>query len=204
MNTSKPEFIVAIGGSAGYLLPLFKFFDHTLIDKVSYIILRHINPDAQSHLHRILQSHSKLEVIEAADHMPVENNKVYVLPPGYYLTIKHGILHLQKRSDKINCAIDVFMESLADDFKARSIGIILSGLGKNGLKGVASIKEAGGMVLVQDPTSCEANILPLKIIDSGNFDYVLLPEEMPREILEHVANHLKKTSSGTPLKSNSA
>ncbi|HVS92860.1 MAG TPA: chemotaxis protein CheB [Mucilaginibacter sp.] len=204
MNTSKPEFIIAIGGSAGYLSPLFKFFDQTLIDKVSYIILRHINPNAQSHLQQILQLHSKLKVIEATDNMPVENNKVYVLPPGYYLTIKHGILRLQERSGKINCAIDVFMESLAADFKGRSIGVILSGLGKNGLKGAADIKEAGGMVLVQDPFSSEASTLPLKIIESGNFDHVLLPEEMPRVILEYVANHLRKIGNGTPANSNSA
>lgn len=203
MSTSKPEYIVAIGGSAGYLAPLLKFFDQTLIDKVSYVILRHIPADAQSFLKEILQQHSKLEVTDGMNNMPVENNKVYILPPGYYMTIKQGIFYLQERNGSRNCAIDIFMDSLAADFKERSIGIILSGGGINGVEGAASIKKAGGMVLVQDPSSCEANALPLKVMDSGNFDHVLLPEQMPVVIINYVASHLKKLQNGIPLKRDS-
>lgn len=192
MNTSKPEYIIAIGGSGGYLPPVLKFFDQTLIDRVSYVILRHISADAQNLLKDILQKHSKLKVIEAVNNMPVGNNKVYVLPPGYYMTIEDGVLYLQKRIDRHNCAIDIFMESLAADFKERSFAIILSGGGINGVAGAESIKKAGGLVLVQEPSSCQLNELPLKVIDSGYFDHILLPENMPGVIMHYVADHLKQ------------
>ena len=204
MSISKPEFIVAIGGSSGYLPAVLKFFDHTLIDRVSYIILRHIPADAQNLLKAILQPHCKLEVKEGADNIPVENNKVYVLPPGYYMTIQDGAFHLQPRNGKINCAIDIFMESLAADLKKKSIAIILSGAGKNGLKGATSIKKAGGLVLVQDPSSCECSTLPLKVIDSGYFDHILLPEQMPHVIMHYVGSYLKRLTGGVLQKKKSA
>jgi chemotaxis response regulator CheB len=100
----------------------------------------------------ILQKHSKLKVIEAVNNMPVGNNKVYVLPPGYYMTIEDCILYLQKRTARHNCAIDIFMESLAADFKERSFGIILSGVGSNGLKGAASKKKQEVLCWYQIPS----------------------------------------------------
>ena len=191
MKTSKPEFIVAIGGSAGSLAPLLRFFDRTLNDSISYVVLRHIPADAQSLLREMLQQHSKLEVIEGVNNALIENNKVYLLPPGYYMTITNGILHLKERKSSRNCAIDIFMDSLAADFKERSIGIILSGGGINGVEGTASIKKAGGVVFVQEPSSSESNALPLAVIDSGNFDRILLPEQMPGAIMNCAADYLK-------------
>lgn len=204
MDTSKPEFVVAIGGSVGYLAPLLKIFDNTLIDKVSYVILNHLQPDAPSLLKEILQWHSKLQVIEAMDNMPVENNKVYVLPPGYYMEIKDCTFYLKDRKCSRNCAIDMFMESLAADFKERSIGIILSGGGNNGVEGAASIKEAGGIIFVQDPSSCETSTLPQKVINSGKYDHILLPEQMPRFIMHYVADYLKKSRHRVSVQKKSA
>ncbi|MBS1520903.1 MAG: hypothetical protein JST50_07910 [Bacteroidetes bacterium] len=141
MSTLKPEYIVAIGGATEYLEPLLRFFDRTLNDSVSYVILRHISADAQNLLKEILQPHSKLEVLEGGNNMQVENNKVYVLPTGYYMTIKNKVLNLQERKEARNCAIDIFMDSLAADFKERSIGIFLSGGVSNGVDGATSIKK---------------------------------------------------------------
>ena len=204
MDKSKLVYIIAIGGSAGSLSPLLTFFDNTLIDKVSYVILRHIPADARSLLREILQKHSKLEVIEAANNMPVESNKVYLLPPGHYMTIERGILYLEARIGKRNCAIDIFMESLAADFKERSIVIILSGGGSNGVKGAMSVKKAGGAVLVQDPSSSEAHTMPLNVINSGAADHILLPGQMPEVIMQYVASHLSKLVKQPSLKRKSA
>jgi two-component system CheB/CheR fusion protein len=204
MATSKPEYVIAIGGSVGSLAPLLKFFDFTLIDRVCYVILRHIPADTHSVLKEILQHHSKLQVIEAVDNLVVENNKVYILPPAYYMTIKNGILHLQEREGKRNCAVDIFMHSLAADFKERSFAIILSGSGINGVAGAESIKKAGGLVLVQEPSSCQFSELPLKVINSGYFDHILSPENMPGVIMHYVADHLKQLKNGISLKRNSA
>ena len=139
----KPMYLVAIGGSAGFLKPLLTFFDHTPNDMVSYVILRHIGRNVRSELEQILQAHCLLTVVDATPNMRVENNKVYVLPPGYYMTIKDGRLHLHDRMGPQNCAIDVFMESLAKEYKNDAIGIILSNTGANGTKGIQSIRQEG-------------------------------------------------------------
>ena len=62
-NLRNPHYIVAIGGSAGSLKPLIKFFDHTPVDNVSYVVLRHIGRNMQSLLEEILQPHSHLKVV---------------------------------------------------------------------------------------------------------------------------------------------
>ena len=184
----KPMYLVAIGGSAGFLKPLLTFFDHTPNDMVSYIILRHIGRNVRSELEQILQMHCLLTVVDATQNMKVENNKVYVLPTGFYMTIKEGRLQLHERMGLQNCAIDIFMESLAKEYKKDAIGIILSGTGANGAKGIQSIKQEGGKVFVQEPSSCEYDAMPRNAIKTGCVDAMLLPQEMPRMIAKHVLN----------------
>jgi two-component system CheB/CheR fusion protein len=174
---SKPKYIIAIGGSTVFLKPLITFFDHTPTDDVSYVVLRHIGINVQSHLASILQKHSALEIVEVKNNIEIENNKVYILPAGFYMTIENGRFHLQRRLDSHNCAIDIFLESLASEFKNKAIGIILSGAGRNGTKSI--VKKGGGTVLVQKPSSCEFEYMPESAINSGCVDYILLPEEMP-------------------------
>jgi two-component system CheB/CheR fusion protein len=187
----KPRYIVAIGGSAGSLKPMIKFFDHTPVDDISYVVLRHIVRNMQSLLEEILQLHSPLKVIEVTHDMEVEKNTVYILPAGFYMTIKNGHFHLHQRIGPVNCAIDIFMESLAKEYKEKSIGIILSGLGTNGTKGVISIKQAGGNTIVQKPSSCEFDHMPESAIKTGCVDDVARPEEMPAMIEQHVRERSK-------------
>lgn len=167
--------------------PLKTFFDHTPNDQVSYIILRHLPPAHQSALKQILTRHSRLEVIEAADGMRLEINKVYLPPSHKYLVIEHDIFHLVDRPETgPNRAVDVFMQSLAWGYGTHAIGVILSGAGNDGVKGTKYIKEAGGMTIAQEPSSCEHASMPDNAIRAGNIDYTALPHNMPGIILRHV------------------
>lgn len=72
------------------------------------------------------------------------------------------------------------MESLAaNENRRKVIAILLSGHGPDGVSGAAAIRKAGGLVLVQSPETCEFPQLPRKVIQDGNADFVLLPEDMP-------------------------
>lgn len=87
----------------------------------------------------------------------------------------------------------MFMESLAlNENKRRAIAVILSGEGSDGVKGTAAIKKAGGLVIVQSPESCEYTGLPLAVINNGNADFVLLPQDMPVIIHAYVGHHEKR------------
>jgi two-component system CheB/CheR fusion protein len=188
------QYVIAIGGSAGSLNPLCEFFDYTPLNNASYIILRHMPIDYQSKLNEILKSHSMLRVVQATESASIENDMVYYAPPYNHLLIKDGTLQLYKRkSGGINSEIDLFLESLAvNENRRNAIAVILSGQGYDGVKGAAAIKEAGGLVIVQSPESCEHATLPLAVIKSGNADFVLLPKDMPIIIQGYVNSNENK------------
>lgn len=182
--------IVAIGSSAGGQRPLFSFFDSTPHDNATYVILRHLPYNYQSQLNLILQNHSKLKVVEAGNDMLIQIDKVYMPAKGMYMTIHNDRLYLKERSiEKLypNRSIDVFLGSLAKAKGRKSVAIILSGLGSDGSEGAALIKEAGGMVIAQNPRSCEFSSMPLNAIKRGVVDHILRPLEMPKVVLEYVS-----------------
>lgn len=181
------RFIAAIGGSAGVLEPLKTFFDHTPVDEISYVILRHLSPTHESVLKQILEKHSRLEIIEVDHDMPLDRNKIYLLPPDKYMVIANEILHLVERNDqRPNRAIDVFMQSMAWEHGEKSIAVILSGAGSDGSKGAQYVKEANGFVIAQYPVSCEYPSMPLHVIQSGSADVIALPEDMASIIQKHI------------------
>lgn len=193
----KERFVVAIGSSAGGLEPMKTFFDNTPHDQATYIIIRHIPIAHQSVLHEILQRHSKLEIIEAKDGDLIEKDRVYLPPSSMYMTIKNNRLYLSPRifqDSTGNWSVNIFLASLAEDKGHKSIAVILSGGGTDGTKGIVAIKNAGGMVIVQQPETCEFSAMPLSAIRTGKVDHILSPAEMPAAILQHTNAILKNAN----------
>jgi two-component system CheB/CheR fusion protein len=122
--------------------------------------------------------------------MSVEPDNVYVIRPGHTLTIKNGQLHLGESLEKPghNRPVDDFFRSLAEEQRERSICIIMSGMGSNGTSGSESIKAVGGVGIAQDPESAKYPSMPRHLIDSGNADFVLRPNEIPA-VLVRYASH---------------
>ncbi|MBA9078778.1 chemotaxis protein CheB [Rufibacter quisquiliarum] len=182
------HYLIGIGASAGGLEAIHRLFDHFPSNSsFSFVIIQHLSPDHKSLMAELLTKHTQMQVREAEDNMYTQPNCVYVLPSGKQLTLKHGRLQLvnQIRNREPNFAIDVFFESLAQDRGRYAIGIVLSGTGTDGTKGVKKIKAAGGMVMVQDPETAKFDGMPRSAIESGAVDYVFPPEQMPREIIDY-------------------
>lgn len=180
-------FIVAIGGSAGSLDPLKAFFDHTPLDSAAYVIVRHLPKDFHSQLATLLKRHSKLQVVEAREGMKIEPNQVIVAPSHRQLVIRAGVFHLREIPSGPNRTIDLFFHSLAEEgLGDRAIGVIFSGAGFDGTQGAVAIKRAGGLVIAQQPHSCEYASMPEKAIQSGVVDLVKRPFEMPAAIQAYV------------------
>jgi chemotaxis response regulator CheB len=188
------KFIVAIGFSEGGLAPLLTLFNSTPHDQATYIILRHLPANSCSQLQHILKQHSKLNIIEVVDEMVIEKDSVYMPPPSKYVTIKHDKLFLHSRLDQpsaYNQIVDIFLTSMAKSKGDLSIAIILSGNGDDGSKGAALLKEAGGMVIVQNLDSSEVKAMPLNALKTGAVDFELMASEMPGVVLHHIATTLK-------------
>jgi two-component system, chemotaxis family, CheB/CheR fusion protein len=186
-QVKEDNFIIAIGASAGGLEAISILFDNTPSDEVSYIIIQHLSPDYKSLMAPLLAKHSKLSIYVVENEMTVLPNSIYLLPEGKNMTISSGKLYLKERSSSTpNAAIDIFFNSLALDQGSKSIGIILSGNGGDGRKGIEAIKKVGGMVIVQEPDSTDNNSMPNNAISSGFYDFILTPAAIPKQITNYI------------------
>lgn len=118
--------------------------------------------------------------------MYVKPNQVYLLPKGKNMTIQNKTLYLTDRQAEHNTAIDIFFNSLAEDLEDKAIAVILSGMGTDGTRGIASIKKDGGMVIAQEPSSAKFPDMPRNTIESGNADAILEPSMIPNEIISYL------------------
>ncbi len=182
-------YYIGIGASAGGLEALELFFKN-IPDNTNnvYIVIQHLSPDYKSMMDELLARHTNMPIHVAEDGMETMPNHVYLIPPSMNLSIYHSKLYLEahERHNHLNMPIDVFLKSLAQDQGKYSIGIILSGTGSDGTKGVKSIKEAGGMVIAQDLQSCKFDGMPKSAISTNMVDYILLPEEMSDVIMKFI------------------
>jgi two-component system CheB/CheR fusion protein len=185
---AKHQFIVAIGASAGGLEALTSFFEHTPLDSVSYIIILHLSPDFKSRMVEILSRHSDLEVLEAAEGMEVEANKVYLIPNTNYMGIKDGRLFMFPKEGQSlpHMTIDAFFTSLAEERGNKAIAIVLSGVGSDGSRGAIDIENAGGKIMIQDPSDAKFDGMPKATIAISNTNYVLPAETLPMAIQQYV------------------
>ena len=193
------QYIIAIGASAGGLEAISAFFDYTPLDAVSYILIQHLSADFKSQMAQILTRHSKMEIVDVTKDMDVESNKVYLIPSSKFMTIKNGRLILSDKKDqqRPHLTIDHFFISLAEERGDKAIGIILSGTGYDGSKGIEAINKAGGIVLVQEPETATFKEMPLTAIATGFADRIVSPQAMPQVIEDYVnKNGILEVSTG--------
>jgi two-component system, chemotaxis family, CheB/CheR fusion protein len=179
--------IVGIGASAGGLEALEQFFKNMPLDSgMAFVVIQHLDPNYKGFLNELLQRFTKMPVITVSDRLRINPDCIYVIPPNKSMSVLKGFLHLfiPVESHGLRLPIDYFLCSLADDRQGQSIGIILSGMGSDGSKGVRSIKEKGGLVLVQDPASAGFNSMPKSAIETVVPDIVAPANELPLKLMQ--------------------
>jgi two-component system CheB/CheR fusion protein len=184
-----PKYYVGIGASAGGLEAIEAFIkDVHDGSELAFIVVQHLSPDYKSYMVELLSKKTKMPVHRAQDGMTVTANTVYLIPPKKNLTIFHGklILKDQDLSKGLNLPIDIFLRSLAEDQGDKAIAVILSGTGSDGMRGIRSIKELGGMVMAQDEATAKFDGMPRSAISTGLVDFILPPAEMPGQILSYI------------------
>jgi two-component system CheB/CheR fusion protein len=174
-------FIVGIGASAGGLEAFETFFRSIPPNTgLAFVLVPHLDPSHASILTEILQRCSSIPVHEAVDHMQVEADHVYVIPPNRDMAIFHGVLQLSLPDIPrgLRMPIDAFLRSLAEDQGDKAIGIVLSGTGTDGTLGLRAILGAGGITLVQEPATARYDGMPTSAIQLGYASHVLAPDKM--------------------------
>ena len=179
--------IVGIGASAGGLEALEQFLGNVPENSgMAYVVIQHLDPTQKGLLPELLQRISKMKVFQVKDRMVVNPNCVYVIPPNTSMSILKGVLHLFEPIEArgLRLPIDFFLQSLADNRKELSVGVILSGMGSDGSLGLRAIKEKNGLVMVQDPATAKFDSMPRNAIDTVLVDIVAPANELPARLID--------------------
>lgn len=184
--------IVGIGASAGGLAAFETFFRSFPKDasvSMAFVLVQHLAPDHKSGLVELVRSYTDMQVFEIEESMPVRPSCIYVIPPNHELAIFNGTLQLLQLTEPRNhrLPIDYFFSSLAHDQNQLAIGLIFSGSGSDGSRGVCAIKNFGGMVMVQSPESAEFDGMPQAAIKTGIVDIISPISEMPGQLLAYAS-----------------
>ncbi len=152
---------------------------------MAFVVIQHLEPTQPSLLTPLLAEVSPLPVVEAANGMRVEPNRIHVIPPDADLGIHAGVLALLPRhkTGRLHLPIDGFLQALALDAGERAIGVILSGSGVDGTAGLRSIKAEGGIVMAEDPESAFARGMPASAVSLGLVDFLATPERIADELV---------------------
>ena len=181
-----PRFpLVGLGASAGGLEALRQLFAHLPAESgMGFVVIQHLDPDRPSMLTKVLQGVTQLPVVEVANGMRVEPDRVHVIPSGFDLTMRRGTLELvqRKMTGRLHLPIDTFFRSLAEDGRDRAIGVVLSGSGADGTEGLRAIKAEGGIAIAQDPDSAQFRSMPESAIAAGVVDFFGTPERIAGEL----------------------
>ncbi len=188
-------FVVGIGASAGGLRALEEFFDHIPPDSgAAFVVIQHLSPDFKSMMKELLERRTKMEVRRVEESIAIEPNTINLITPRNNLVIKNKRLHSIEQDKQLrqkpHFPINLFLESLAEDCGSKAIGVILSGTGSDGSRGLQSISEAGGLAFVQSPSTSEFDGMPQSAIATGLVDGILSPRDLASTIYEIVTKKL--------------
>ncbi len=186
---SRPNLVVGIGASAGGLKALEQFFEGMPQDSgAAFVVIQHLSPDFKSLMNELLGRRTDMGVNKVADGMVLAPNTIYLIPPGKNLIIEDYHLRLldQDRGSgsPLNLPIDIFFQSLAKECIEHAIGVVLSGTGSDGTRGLQDIHQAGGLSLVQAPETAEFDGMPQSAINAGIVDQTASPSELAQVIYQ--------------------
>jgi len=173
---------VVIGTSAGGLTALTRVLSPLPGDfPLPIIIVQHLSPDSDDFLIRHLKRSCDLNVKEAEDKDVPRPGWIYVAPPNYHLMVEEERYLSLSVGPPVNFSrpsIDVLFETAADAYTRGLVGIILTGANSDGTRGSQKIRMLKGQVIVQDPETAEADMMPRSVIEKKAADKVLPLDEI--------------------------
>jgi two-component system, chemotaxis family, CheB/CheR fusion protein len=185
----QPFSVVAIGASAGGLEALTALLSHLAKDNgMAYVVIQHLDPNHVSQSPEVLRRVTTLPIVEVKNGTALRPDTIFVMPSNVVMTLTKGALRLVRRGIGVSLPIDAFFRSLAAHHQSRAVGIVLSGNGVDGTKGLEAIKGEGGLTFAQDEGSAKFFGMPGSAIAAGVVDFVHTPKQMANQ-LKHIAHH---------------
>ena len=181
-----PTRVVAIGASAGGLESLQQLFaalpDNT---GMAFVVVQHLSPDFKSLMPDLLSRQTRMPVLAVDQDLTLRPDTVYVLSAGFSTELKgQKLLAIPRVQDgELNLPINQLFRSLAP-LGTNGAAVVLSGTGQDGMVGAQAVRQAGGLVIAQNPASARFDSMPRALIDSGATDIIALPAEIGRALVQ--------------------
>lgn len=182
-----PKQLIVIGSSTGGPNALQQLIPRLPANlPAAVLVVQHMPPGFTASLANRLNDSSPLEVCEASEGDILQTGKVFIAPGGQHLVLlSKTIIGLNQNPPvhSVRPAVDVTMESAVDYYGSRMIGVILTGMGYDGSKGMAAVKKAGGRTVVQDEATCVVYGMPRVVVEMGKADKVLPIQKIADELV---------------------
>ena len=185
--------IVAIGTSTGGPNALAKVLPLLPQDfPVPIVVVQHMPPVFTRLLAERLASHSTIAVSEGAPGTELRPGQAWIAPGNFHMTVSRTALHprleLNQDAPQNSCrpAVDVLFRSVAAAYGSRVLGVVMTGMGSDGVHGAEAIRQAGGEVIIQDESSSVVWGMPGLAYAAGQTDGVYPLDELAQEITRRV------------------
>lgn len=173
--------MIAVGCSRGGLQAMQTILPHLPRGyDVPIAVVQHRAKDSTPLLAHTLQRFSALPIVEPDDKTEIRAGYVYLAPANYHLQVEETRFTLSV-DDPVRYSrpsVDILFETAAETFGGDLVGVILTGANNDGAEGVHAIRNSGGVVIVQDPTTAESPDMPLAAIAATEVDHILPLEEI--------------------------
>ena len=188
--------IVVIGTSTGgpnALAEVLPRIPHNF--PVPILIVQHMPPVFTAFLAERLRASAQIPIKEAVPRAPIEPGEAWIAPGDFHMTILRDGTHLRLAMNQLppenSCrpSVDVLFRSVAEIFGPRSLAVVLTGMGQDGLRGCERIHELGGQVVVQDEPSSVVWGMPGAVANAGIADCVLPLSEIAEDIIHKTSIH---------------
>jgi len=167
--------IIVIGASAGGVEAISAVVADLPPDlRAAVLVVLHLSR-GRSVLPEILTRAGRLPAVHPEDGDPVEYGRIYVARPDHHMTIENRKIRIVHGPTENGSrpAVDPLFRSAAREYGARVVGVVLTGALDDGTAGLAAVKEAGGVAIVQDPEDAFASSMPRSALAFVQVDHVL-------------------------------
>lgn len=179
--------IVVIGSSTGGLKVLEMIFPRLPVLNSAIVIIQHITPVIDQAFVTSISRVSKMPVRLATEGEVLQHGHVLLAPGGVHLSlINNQRIHLfhGERVNSVCPSIDVAMQSIVAQNGGKVVGVILTGMGRDGAAGITHIKQVGGVTIAQDERTSVIYGMPKAAVETGKIDFVLPTERIVDKLCE--------------------
>ncbi len=196
-GTIDANIVVAIGSSTGGVQALDSFFSSLPANIPPIVVVQHIPPVFSAAFAKRLNDSCPFEVIEAKDGDEIKAGRVLIAAGGTQMKVERSGSTLKVRVfdgapvNRHKPSVDVLFDSVAEVIGKHAIGVIMTGMGADGAKGLLKMKQSGARTVAQDKDSCVVFGMPRAAIELGAAEEIKPLQELPETVLRWLVSSRK-------------